>query len=52
MRSTMHQCIASLLCIMDEAMKCCIKPHHVHIDSLPSYFYLNYVFNGSVDEDF
>ncbi len=40
MRSTTHHCT------IDEAKKRYIKPHHVHIGSLPAYFFLNYVLNG------
>ncbi len=35
---------ASLLCIIDEAMKRYIENHHVHIGSLCTYFFLNYIF--------
>ena len=38
---------ASLFCILDEGIKNCIKPRHVHIDSLLAYFFLNYVLNGN-----
>ena len=40
---------ASLLCIIDEAMKRYIEHHHVHIGSLFTYFFLNYVFIGTVE---
>ena len=36
---------ASLLCVIGEAMKWYIKPHHVHITSILGYF-SNYVLNG------
>ncbi len=36
----------SLLCIIDEAMKRYIIPHHIHIGSHLAYFFLTYVFNG------
>ncbi len=39
---------ASLLCIIDEALKRYMNPHHVHIGSLFTYSYLNYVFNGKM----
>ena len=39
--------MTSLLCIIDKAMKRCVKPHHVHISRLLAYFYLNCVLNGN-----
>ncbi len=38
--------------IIDEAMKRHIKPHHVHIGSHFTYFFLNYVFIGSMKKVF
>ncbi len=39
-----HEVHLSYNCpIIDEAMKRCIKAHHVHIGSLPAYFFLHHL---------